>query len=640
MSYTINKTDGSVLTEIVDGTIDQSATDLTLIGKNALSYGEAFNENFIKILENFSSTTTPSNPITGQLWYDTSESRLKIYNGSSFKVAGGTIVSNIIPSSITQGDIWIDSARQQLYFNDGVATRLAGPQYTAAQGLSGFNITTIVDINGLSNTVAMLYVGNTLLGIFSKSTFYPGTPIPGFGTTSILINGISTTVSKQVVTGYTASESGGIFTTTASISQSLLAADGSLRTAESFLSGTVDSATSGTLSILNTTPLILGTGGTNGRTEVKVSSNSFQINALTSNQTLQFNLIASSGALTTAFHINGTSKYVGIYTPNPQATLHVGAVGDTTANVIIEGSLTVKGTTTTVNTTNLQISDKLIEIGYSASASNITANGGGINLDAGSDGDKTIIWSTTGSNWTSSEHWNIATGKVYKINASTVLDASSVYSTSAPNLTSVGTLTSLRVANLSISTDNVISYFHSNVNGNVVIQPKGTGTVDVTNSLGGRSRITTVAEPTTNTDAATKYYVDSTVKNYNLATSLTTTGLTNLNIATNLITKIFPPAEHLLSTGPNVYAPVVARVACYDQGTTVTVTAGSFVVGKVYIIVSATGTTWTDIGSPTNNVGQVFTATDLGSGTGTAAAYLRQFLLNTSSGTWAYQQDL
>ena len=185
------------------------------------------------------------------------------------------------------------------------------------------------------------------------------------------------------------------------------------------------------------------------------------------------------------------------------------------------------------------------------------------------------------------------------------------------------------------------SYFNTiNVNGNVVIKPKGTGTVDVTNSVGGRSRITTVAEPTADTDAATKYYVDSTVKNYNLATHLDTSGLTNSQIATNLITKIFPPSEHLLSTGPNVYAPVVVRVTCYDQGTTVTVTAGSFVVGKVYIIVGSAGTTWTTIGSPTNNAGQVFTATGVGTGTGTAAPYLRQFLLNTSAGNWAYQQDL
>ena len=636
MSYTINKTDGSILTEIVDGTIDQNATNLTLVGKNALSYGEAFNENFVKILENFANTIAPSNPITGQLWYDTSESRLKIYNNNSWKVAGGTIVANNIPSSITQGDIWIDSKRQQLYFNDGVATRLAGPVYTATQGISGFSVTDIVDLNGISYTVAMLYVSNTLIGIFSKATFYPATTIPGFGTTSILINGVSKTVSKQVVTGYTASDSsGGIFKTTTSVAQSLLAADGSLRTAESFLSGTVDSATTGTISILNTTPLLLGTGGSSGRTEIKVSSNSFQINSQTLGQTMQFNLYDSTGTLNPAFFVNGNNKFVGIYTNAPTKTLDVG--GDAR----IRGSLTVEGNLTTISSTTIQIFDKLIEIGKSDTASNATASGGGINLDAGSDGDKTIIWDNTGYNWTSSEHWNIATGKSYKINASTVLDASSVYSTNAPNLVSVGTLTSLRVGNLSVSTDNVISYYSTvNVNGNVVIQPKGTGTVDVTNTAAGRSRITSVAEPTTNTDAATKYYVDSTVKSYNLSTHLDTTSLTNAQIATNLLTKIFPPSEHLLSTGPNVYAAVIARVACYDQGTTVTVTAGSFVIGKVYIIVGASGTTWTTIGSPTNNAGQVFTATGVGSGTGTAAPYLRQFLLNTGSGTWAYQQDL
>lgn len=645
MSYTINKTDGSVLTEIVDGTIDQSATNLTLIGKNALSYGEAFNENFVKILENFSSTTAPSNPITGQLWYDTSESRLKIYNGSSFRVAGGTIVSGTAPSSITQGDIWIDSTRQQLYFNDGTATRLAGPQYTAAQGLSGFNITTIIDINGLSHTVAMLYVGNTLLGIFSKSTFYPGTPIPGFGINpeQLVINNIPTTVSKQVVTGYTASDSGGKFDTIASVAQSLRAADGSDKTAESFLSTTDSAATSGTLSILNTTPLILGTGGAQGLTEIKVTSNSFQINSLTTNQTMQFNLYDSTGAYAPAFFVNGNSKYVGIYNSSPQATLHVGTVASPGA-VIIEGDLTVKGTTTTISTTNIEITDKLIELGKVTSPSNSTATGGGISLEGGSDGDKTIIWSSTGSNWTSSEHWNIATGKAYKINANTVLDSSSVYSISAPNLTSVGTLTSLRVANLSINADNVISYFNTiNANGDIVIKPKGTGTVDVTNSLGGRSRITTVAEPTTDTDAATKYYVDSTVKNYNLATHLNTSGLSNAQIATNLLTKIFPPAEHLLSTGPNVYAPVVARVTCYDQGAlgSVITAATSLDPGKVYIIVSVGTTNFIALGASANTVGLVFTKNaTAGTGDGTAAAYIRQFLLSTSSGTWGYQQDL
>jgi tRNA A37 methylthiotransferase MiaB len=68
MSYILNKTDGSKITEIIDGVIDQTTTDLTLIGKNFSSYGEFLNENFIHLLENFSSTAQPNKPITGQLW--------------------------------------------------------------------------------------------------------------------------------------------------------------------------------------------------------------------------------------------------------------------------------------------------------------------------------------------------------------------------------------------------------------------------------------------------------------------------------------------------------------------------------------------------------------------------------------------
>ena len=90
MSYTINKTDGSVLTEIVDGTIDQTATDLTLIGKNSTSYGEYFNENFVHLLENFANNSQPNNPVQGQLWYDTSEGRVKVYDGNGWKAVSYT----------------------------------------------------------------------------------------------------------------------------------------------------------------------------------------------------------------------------------------------------------------------------------------------------------------------------------------------------------------------------------------------------------------------------------------------------------------------------------------------------------------------------------------------------------------------
>ena len=56
MSYKLNKTDGTILTDLVDGTVDSTSSDLTLIGRNYSGFGEFLNENFIKLLENFSSS--------------------------------------------------------------------------------------------------------------------------------------------------------------------------------------------------------------------------------------------------------------------------------------------------------------------------------------------------------------------------------------------------------------------------------------------------------------------------------------------------------------------------------------------------------------------------------------------------------
>ena len=69
MAYTVNKTDGTILATVADGTIN-TTTDLTLIGKNYAGYGEFFNENLIKLLENFSNSSAPASPVAGQMWWD------------------------------------------------------------------------------------------------------------------------------------------------------------------------------------------------------------------------------------------------------------------------------------------------------------------------------------------------------------------------------------------------------------------------------------------------------------------------------------------------------------------------------------------------------------------------------------------
>lgn len=91
MAYNINLTNGDLLAVIEDGTADVNTTSLTLVGKNYAGYGEFFNENFVHLLENFSRSTQPPSPLTGQLWYDSTNKILKIYDGTTWVNAGGGI---------------------------------------------------------------------------------------------------------------------------------------------------------------------------------------------------------------------------------------------------------------------------------------------------------------------------------------------------------------------------------------------------------------------------------------------------------------------------------------------------------------------------------------------------------------------
>lgn len=91
MSYSINKSNGDLLVTLEDGTADLNSTSLALIGRNFAGYGEYFNENFVKLLENFSRSTQPANPLTGQLWYDSTNKILKVYDGSAFVSSGGGV---------------------------------------------------------------------------------------------------------------------------------------------------------------------------------------------------------------------------------------------------------------------------------------------------------------------------------------------------------------------------------------------------------------------------------------------------------------------------------------------------------------------------------------------------------------------
>jgi len=108
MSYIINLYNTAQLTVVEDGTIDQT-TDLKLVGKNYAGYGEIQNENFIFLLENFAGNNEPPKAITGQIWFDASQSKLKYYDGARWRLAGGSEVSETPPAGMVEGDFWWDT---------------------------------------------------------------------------------------------------------------------------------------------------------------------------------------------------------------------------------------------------------------------------------------------------------------------------------------------------------------------------------------------------------------------------------------------------------------------------------------------------------------------------------------------------
>ena len=152
---------------------------------------------------------------------------------------------------------------------------------------------------------------------------------------------------------------------------------------------------------------------------------------------------AGIGSVTApSFSFDGDNN-TGVYRPGAdQVALSAGgtqALLAESTGITIPGNLTVSGTTTTVDTVNLTVKDKNIELGVVSTPSNTTADGGGITLKGATD--KTINWVNSTGAWTLSEHINIANAKEYRINGTKVLDATSLGSAVvSSSLTSVGTI--------------------------------------------------------------------------------------------------------------------------------------------------------------------------------------------------------
>ena len=317
MPYTVNKTNSSSSPNqytVQDGVVN-TQTDLSLIGKGYAGYGESIAENFLHLLENFSNTSAPSKPIQGQLWWDSTNSKLQVYNGTAWQTAGGSApYQSTAPSGLSQGDIWIDSDTGQMYFYNGTSSVLVGPPSSTGT-TNGFTFDTILDSGDTSQNITKLFNDGNLIAIISEDEFTPKVSLSGFATIKKGIT-LTTAIADTKFQG-TASDAdalGGV-------------------AAANYLRSNANDTTSGTISIANDGGLVVGS---DSDMTLTVDSSGAIISNTVPNTDIKFK-VNDGGTTTTVMTIDGSESRIGIGTTTPTTKLEISG---TTTSTAFAGPLT------------------------------------------------------------------------------------------------------------------------------------------------------------------------------------------------------------------------------------------------------------------------------------------------------------
>ena len=321
MPYTVNKSNSSASPNaytVQDGVVN-TQTDLSLLGKGYAGYGESIAENFLHLLENFSNTAAPTKPVSGQLWWDSTNSKLKVYTGTAWQTAGGSApYQSSQPTGISQGDIWIDSDTGQLYFYNGASSILIGPPSSTGT-TNGFTYDTITDSGDNSQNVTKWYNDGNLIAIISEDSFTPKAAISGFATVTKGIT-LSTAITDLRFAGV------------ASDSDKL----GNVAAAN-YLRSNANDTTTGTLGIVTDSGM---TVGTDSDISVTVDATGGIIANTIQDTDITFK-VNDGGVTTTVMTIDGSESRVGIGTTTPTTKLDVnGTITATSLVASVTGNIT------------------------------------------------------------------------------------------------------------------------------------------------------------------------------------------------------------------------------------------------------------------------------------------------------------
>lgn len=341
MPYIVNFTDRQNKSPItVFDNTSSTDTSLTFPGRNVTGYGQIIAENFLSLLENFASTAEPVNPVEGQLWYDSANGVLMLWDNTDWKAASGIQkgVSEPAVEDSKVGELWVDTTNQQLRIFTGARWILVGPVESSVDGLRyGPVIEKIADSDNINRFILTFYIADIPVIIFSKDSFIPKVIIEGFDTIRSGIN-----ISNPDTTAEIDNFIGGFLPTLY----------GTAKTAQALSVGGVEVESGKFLraDTINTTDFAFNVRNNNGIT-IGIDS-AFNIGA-TSTAAKIYNSAAGS-SLDLQTNRNGIpstivriiDNRVGINQSNPTEAL------DVDGNLLLTGSITVSNVTASTNLSN------------------------------------------------------------------------------------------------------------------------------------------------------------------------------------------------------------------------------------------------------------------------------------------------
>ena len=225
--------------------------------KNYAGYGEFLDENFIHLLENGANTTAPAAPLTGQLWWDKTNTLLKVYNGTVFKTISAATASATQPASNVTGDLWYDTTNQQVKVYTGSSFIVVGPAFTSTEGTAGAIPETVNDNTATPHYITGLYVAGTRVAIVSKdANFTAAAPTSTLFPT--IYKGITISNSADTVMAGNVRNTGNVVVTSGGATTAVIQPTGVLITGFNTVTGNVTGGNILTAGVVSATGNVTG----------------------------------------------------------------------------------------------------------------------------------------------------------------------------------------------------------------------------------------------------------------------------------------------------------------------------------------------------------------------------------------------